>query len=34
LSESQFHQWLGADEKQAMAMMRGDSMPELISQRS
>ena len=33
LSESQFHQWLGADEKQAMAMMRGDSMPELISQR-
>ena len=34
LSESQFHQWLGADEKQAMAMMHGDSMPELISQRS
>lgn len=34
LSKSQFHQWLGADEKQAMAMMHGDSMPELISQRS
>ena len=34
LSESQFSQWLNADETQAMAMMNGASMPALISQRS
>jgi putative SOS response-associated peptidase YedK len=34
LSESQFDQWLSADETQAMAMMNGASMTALISQRS
>ena len=34
LRKSQFHQWISADETQAMSMMNGANMPTLISQRS
>ena len=34
LRKRQFHQWISADETQAMSMMNGANMPTLISQRS